>query len=97
MLVIAYPNQNVDTEFEFTYKLSPWIPVKELTVMTPWYEFEGPDGEFLLMVASFGAGLLVFGCIAVCMCYHCFCKPANRVEIVDDEKNLESAQNLGNI
>lgn len=40
-LIIAYPNKDKETEFAFNY----WIAPYKEPIVTPWYEFEGEQGE----------------------------------------------------
>lgn len=101
MLLVAYPaTEGEDTEFEFKYELKGYArndllngqEIKEAN----WWDFEGPDGEFLLLIISAVVGFLAIGCLAVCIGFYCCCrKGGNRVEIVDDKDALESGQNLG--
>jgi len=41
ILVIAVPNKDKDTELAFNY----WVAPYKEPVVTPWYEFEGEQGE----------------------------------------------------
>jgi hypothetical protein len=40
-LVVAYPEKDKDTELAFNY----WIAPYKEPIVTPWYEFEGEQGE----------------------------------------------------
>lgn len=101
MLLVAYPSEeNLDTEFEFKYELKGYTKSDLLNGQevreSNWWDFEGPDGEFLLLIISAVVGFLVIGCLAVCIGYYCCCrKGGNRVEIIDEKDGLESGQNLG--
>jgi len=40
MLVVAFPNKDKDTEFEFKYWVGSW----QKPSSPPWWEFEGDEG-----------------------------------------------------
>lgn len=94
MLLIAYPNADVDTEFSFNYTLEPYLDEKIAELMpkkwrlAPWWEFRGPDGEILLIVfAGIFAfiGLLVFGSMYLYVGYSCGCLERDKAALIVDE------------
>lgn len=40
MLIVAFPNKDKDTEFEFKFWVAPWTKPE----VPPWWEFEGATG-----------------------------------------------------
>lgn len=82
MLVVAFPVKDKDTELAFNY----WVAPYKEPILTPWYEFEGEQGEQLFMYLCGIAALLLL-CI-ICVCCYCCAKNRNKnkVEIVEEQE-----------
>merc|ERR1712146_832486 len=82
IMIVAYPNKDKDTELAFNY----WVAPYKEPIVTPWYEFEGEQGEQLFMILCGIAALLLL-CI-ICVCCYCCAKNRNKnkVEIVEEQE-----------
>ena len=89
MLIVAYPNEQKNSEFEFEYKVSGYTADKEI-----WEMFGlGKDDEVLFYII---VGVIVFIVALLCICIAMKKKKPynNRVEIIDEEK-MGQTQNIG--
>lgn len=80
MLLIAYPNQEVDTEFEFVYQLIPKViahdAIEEVAVITPTVKKLGEDvpsiwQHQMSLIALFASLVAV---MIISICAFCACK-----------------------
>jgi hypothetical protein len=89
MLLVAYPNKDQETEFEFNY----WVAPYEKTVLDRIAEldFDGPKGQQAkAMLVAAAAGLAVICCVCLCCCIR-KCKKArakNQVVVLAEETDL---------
>lgn len=89
MLLVAYPNKDQETEFEFNY----WVAPYDKTVLDKMIEldFDGPMGQQAkAMLVAAAAGLAVIFCVCVCCCVK-KCKKAkakNQVVVLAEETDL---------
>jgi len=104
MLMVAYPNHNATTDFEFSYWLDSFTTGgdesncvgDDCTTMTDGGSsliniFDGDANSLLYQVA---AGALVIFLVVLLICL-CKCsKNKNKIEIIDEDKGLESGQNF---
>merc|ERR1711939_125762 len=100
MLLVAYPNQDVDTEFEFVYTLVPKI--------IPVPEVEKIYGELDTILQYEYAILALFVVLVlISICLFCLCKkknqgikwrPTTHVKMHDEEKgNVTSTDKVNEI
>jgi len=85
ILVIAYPNQDVDTDFEFKYWVAEFKELSWTDMLLEWnFESEDGDAVFLSFVIIAAVVLTIVFCLCFCICRRC-CRKNTRVEIVDDD------------
>ena len=93
MLLVAYPNDKADTEFEFSYKIAGYTAEKEI------WELVGleKDDEMLFYIICGGIVLLLVLCFCGCICMAKRKNNGTRVEIIDEEnmKNPNTHPNQG--
>jgi hypothetical protein len=69
MLLIAYPNKDQETEFEFTY----WVEPYEKTVfqLAIEFDFDGPDGAEAKKIVEI-VGVSVSSILVCCILFICY-------------------------
>jgi len=70
VLVVAYPNQEVDTEFEFKYWVDTFNNKSWSDMLTTW-DFTGEDGDMVFLIFCIVAAIVL---IIVMCCLFCCCK-----------------------
>ena len=90
MLVVAYPIENVQTDFEFKY----WVDVYDKTVLDLAldFDFNGPLGKRALVavILFFVMAFCILLCCIGCICRMCRKSRQNdKVMILADETELK--------
>ena len=85
MLVVAWPNKDVITDFGFKYWKGTYRPISWTTMIKNW-DFDGPGGQVVFIALCVVLGV----CATLCLCclFCCFkkcCHKSSRVEIFDGD------------
>ena len=90
MLIVAYPNEYAETQFEFRYFVTEFAEKEWHEMITDW-DFNSYEGDtvFLLFAVVAAILLLCLICLCFCLCRRCT-KKHSRVQIIDDDLPLET-------
>lgn len=75
MLLVAYPNAGIDTEFEFVYTLVPKVIPQPISEVSPSYIYGAIDDVYYYKIAI-GALFVTLVLITICI-FFCVCKKKN--------------------
>merc|ERR1719498_598489 len=92
MLIVAYPNEGKESEFEFSYKIAGYTATKEL------WEIVGlnKDDEILFYIICGGIVLVLVVCFCLCICMAKRKNNGTKVEIIDEENMKGHPSNYPN-
>ena len=86
-LIVAYPNKDVETTFEFKYYVAPYNEQSWQEMIQNW-DFNSNEGDsvFLIFIIAVAVALICVLCFLFC-CFKRCVKKNSRIEIFDDEAN----------
>ena len=88
MLIVAYPNEYVQTEFEFKYYIANHNSAGWTDMIVDWnFNYDNGDTVFIVFVTVAAIVLICLICFCFCICKRCF-KRKGRIEIIDDDVHL---------
>ena len=90
---MAYPNKNVDTDFSFDYWVDSFHELSWSEMIFNW-NFNGDQGDSVFLYFVIVAALVLTAAVFFCFCIaHRCCRKNSRVEIIDEEPNLNLGTN----
>lgn len=89
ILVVAYPNKDQETDFEFTY----WIGGYD---EPGFFDFEGENGELNFIIVCVVGVLIILLCLIGCFCCSKRLKSNSKVNTADKVQKFEELPETSN-